>query len=205
MRLTVAEKAIDILHITKGVENAFFLDECEVQQIIKLEKQDEETNSLYFGKKHNIGVKQALRADVLIAFVTNKEYDWPRDNLKIMYQGETIGKDVSDASEIKRYKSSDDHCVFGNIVINYEKVRDFKDMSEPPLLVISGKPCKEIEDMAFVSEALIASPSRLTDDYIRSKFPLSNELHVGSFLLGLYLENNMLAKKNSSAIKYFFT
>lgn len=196
----LAKKAIDLLHITKGIENAFPLKEDDVKQIMKLEEKDEQINSLYFGKKHNIGVKQALRADILMAFLTNKDYDWPKDNLKIIHQGEIIGKDISDATEINRYKNSDEHCVVGNIVINFQKMRELKCTDAPPVMEISGKPWKELENMDFVSEALIASPSRLTDDYIKSKIPFENKLHVGSFLVGLNLERDFMDRSKINLV-----
>ncbi|MDW7732713.1 MAG: hypothetical protein SCH66_09840 [Methanolobus sp.] len=189
--LSIAEKAIDMLHATKGVEKAFLLDECDIMQIRKFEEQDELTSSLYFGKKHNIGIRQVLRADMLLAFVTNKEYEWPKDNLRIMYDGEAIGKDVSDPAEIDRYQNSNEYCVFGNMVLDYRKIRKFRKGFKPPVLVISGKPWKEIESMDLVSEALIASPSRLTDEYLKSKLPSKSALHIGTFLLGLDLEGAM--------------
>ncbi|MDY0387878.1 MAG: hypothetical protein RBT65_12290 [Methanolobus sp.] len=185
----IAKKAIELLHITKGVENTFLLNEYDIKQIMKLEKKDEKMNSLV-GKKHNIGVKQALRADILIAFLTNKDYDWPKDNLRIIHQGEIIGRDVSDLAEINRYKNSDEHCVLGNIVINHRKMKKFKNSSEAPVMEISAKPWKELENMNLVSEALIASPSRLTDGYIKSKIAFENKSHVGSFLVGLNLKKN---------------
>ncbi|WP_094227666.1 hypothetical protein [Methanolobus psychrotolerans] len=191
MRSLIAKKAIDMLRVTKGVENAFLLNEQDIGQIRKLEEEDEQMNSRYFGRKNNIGVKRVLQAEILIAFITNREYDWPKDNLKITYQGEVIGKDVSDILEINRYKNSKDYCVCGNIVINHKKMKGFRDIDEPPMMIIYAKPWIEIENMAFISEALIASPSRLTDNYIKSKVTFKSKLHIGTFLAGMNLIKNI--------------
>ncbi|WP_094228414.1 hypothetical protein [Methanolobus psychrotolerans] len=188
MHSLITKKAIDLLHGTTGVENAFLLDEQDIKEIRQLEEKDEQMNFRYFGKKDNIGVKKVLLAEVVISFITNKEYDWPTDNLEITYQGEVIGKDVSDVSEINRYKNSKDHCVYGNIVIDYKKMKRFRNIGEPPLMTIYAKPWIEIEKMDFISEALIASPSRLTDSYIKSKVTFKSELHSGTFLAGLDLK-----------------
>ncbi|WMW24013.1 hypothetical protein RE474_07840 [Methanolobus sediminis] len=188
MNTLIAKKAIEMLHDIKGIEKAIVLDNEDVEIITKLEEKDEQMNSLYIGRKHNIGVKKALGADILLAFVTNIEYEWPTDNLKIMYQGEIIGRDISDANEIKKYIDSNDHCVFGNIVVNFRKMKDLRNTTEPPLMIISAKTWNEAENMNFVSEALIASPSRLTDGYIKSKIPCGRDLHIGTFLVGLNIE-----------------
>ena len=188
MNALIAKKAIEMLHNTKGIEKAILLDAEDIKTIMKLEKKDEQMNSLNLGRKHNIGVKKALGANILIAFVTNRDYDWPTDNLKILYQGEVIGKDISDAEEIEKYTNSNQYCVFGNIVVNFRKMRNIRNTTEPPMMVISAKTWDKAEDMNFVSEALIASPSRLTDGYIKSKIPCERELYVGTFLVGLNLE-----------------
>lgn len=154
-------------------------------------------NSKYFGKKHNIGVKQAIISDILIAFVTNEEYEWPVDNLRIIYQGEIIGRDVSAPAEIEKYRNSNDHCVVGNIVVNFSKMRDLRNTTEPPLMVINGSRCKKIESLSFVSDAFIASPSRLSDSYIKSKITCEGKPYIGSFLVGLKIEEEAL--KNSLA------
>ena len=193
MNTLIAKKAIEMLHDTKGIEKAILLDTEDIKTIMKLEKKDEQMNSLCLGKKHNIGVKKALGANILLAFVTNRDYDWPTDNLKIMYQGEIIGKDISDAEEIEKYINSSDHCVFGNIVVNFRKMKDLRNTTEPPLMIISEKTWDEAQNMDFVSEALIASPSRLTDGYIKSKIPCGRE-YIGTFLVGLNLEKKGMGK-----------
>lgn len=192
MNLLIAEKAIGLLHDIKGIEKAFLLNKNDVEEIMKFEEKDEEMNSLYFGRKHNIGVKKVLMADILIAFVTNERYEWPKDNLKITYQGEIIGRDIGDTAEIEKYRDSNDYCVFGNIVINFRKMRYLRNTTEPPLMIINGKLWDQMESMDFVSEALIASPSRLTDGYIRSKIPFESDQYIGTFLVGLDIDKEGL-------------
>lgn len=188
MNSLIAKKAIEMLHATKGVEKAFILDYEDIKAIMKLETKDEQMNSLHLGRKHNIGVKKALEANILLAFVTNMEYEWPTDNLKVMYRGEVIGRDISDADEIKKYINSNEYCVFGNIVVNFSKIKNMRHTSEALQMIINAKTWNEAENINYVSEALIASPSRLTDGYIKSKILCEKEAHVGSFLVGLNLE-----------------
>mgnify|MGYP000076640341 CR=1 FL=1 len=194
--MQIAEKAIEKLHNTKGVEKIFLLDEYDRKKIIQLEERDEQMAPMTFGKKHNAGMKQALRSDFLISFLTNREYDWPKNNLKLIHRGEIIGEDISDPDEINRLKQSEHH-LFGNIVIYNHKFEKYKEFSEPPVMHISAKPCPEIEEIAPVSEAIIASPSRLTDKYIKSKINSKNEIHVGSFLVGVNLDNAGLEKSSN--------
>lgn len=196
----IAEKAIDMLHNTRGIEKAFLLDRNDAEKINEFEKKDEQVNSRYFGKKYNIGVKKALMSDIQIAFVTNEEYEWPKDNLEIMYQGEIIGKDISDNTEIQKYISSKDYCVVGNIVIDFRKIRDTKNMTEAPQMIINAKTWKEFENMDFVSEALISSPSRFTDRYIRSKLGDGKGPHIGSFIVGLNIEKECLDQSGTSRV-----
>jgi len=189
LKFEITEKAIDMLHITEGIEKAFLLNKHDRKKIAQLEEKDESINSRYFGKKDNVGVKHVLRSDILICFITNMQYNWPKNNLKIVCQGETIGEDVSDIAELEKLKQSNEHCVFGNIVINCHKFKKIKDSINPPMMIISAKSCPKIEEIPFVSEAMVASPSKLTDTYIKSKIELNNAVHVGSFLVGLNIEH----------------
>jgi hypothetical protein len=181
----VVEKAISILYNRKGIEKAFLITEYDRKEIIGLEEKDEQNSSCCFGKKNNVGMKQALGSDVLISFITNTDYEWPENNLKIVHRGEVIGEDVTDAAEIERLKKSGKYRVFGNIVVDRKKFKNVKYSFRAPAIVIDAKPCPEVEELAFVSEAMIASPSKLTDEYIKSKLGIKSKDHIGSFLVGL--------------------
>lgn len=189
----VIDKAISILQEIKGIEEAFVIDDFDRRKIAQLEIKDEKTSSSCFGRKENTGMKQVLRSDILLSFVTNKGYRWPENSLKIIHRGEVIGGDVSDANEIERFKRSHKHRVFGNIVIDRKKFNSIKGSINPPLVVIGARPCPQIEELFCVSEAIIASPSRLTDKYIRSKMDFKSKGYVGSFLVGFnFCHKNIL-------------
>jgi hypothetical protein len=180
----VVEKAISALYNKKGIEKALLITEYDRKEIIGLEEKDEQNSSCCFGIKNNVGMKQALGSDFLISFITNRDYEWPENNLKIVHRGEVIGEDITDAAEIERLKKSGKYRVFGNIVIDRKKFKDIKYSFRAPEIVIDAKPCPEVEKLAFVSEAMIASPSKLTDEYIKSKLGIKSKDHIGSFLVG---------------------
>ncbi|WP_406656344.1 hypothetical protein V7O62_10845 [Methanolobus sp. ZRKC2] len=180
----VVEKAISTLHDIKGIEKVLLTTEFDRKKITQLEDEDEKKSSLCFGKKNNVGIKKVLESDILISFVTNMEYEWPENNLKIVHRGEVIGEDISDASEIERLKKTKEYRVFGNIIVNRKKFKSIKGSINPPMVLIDAKPCPEIEKLEFVSEAMVASPSKLTDQYIKSKMGFKSKDHVGSFLVG---------------------
>lgn len=186
--MQITKKALEKVQLIKGVKEAFILNETDRNIIVQLEKKDDHMIPRGFGIKQNIGVDQALKADILISFLTDKEYDWPKNNLKIVHRGNIIGEDISNIDELNRLKESNNCCICGNIVLYKEKIKYFKDSDAPPVMLINSKPCPEIEEIPFVSEAMIASPSRSTHNYLYSKMSIKNTNCIGSFLLGLNLE-----------------
>lgn len=180
---------LEKLHLTKGIEKAFLLNELDRDMIVQFEKNDEQMLPSGFGKKKNIGIDQVLISNILICFLTNKKYDWPKNNLKIVHQGKIIGEDISDIATINSLKESKEHYICGNIVIYKNNFNQFQNSNVAPVMLIESKPYPEMKEISFVSEALIASPSRLTHKYLKSKIRFENENCVGSFLLGVNLEN----------------
>jgi len=185
----IVEKIMDELRSVKGIEKAMHLDEMDLQKTMELEENDRINDPRFFGEKNNVGVKKAFRSDIIMSFVTNKEFEWPRDIIQIVYLGQIVGRDISDSVELEEYKKRRDCCVMGNIVVHYDKFLNINSASETPTMVINAKPFPVIENIPQVCDAIITSPSRSTDGYIKSKMDVENKSHVGTFLVGIQLED----------------
>ncbi|MEA1985668.1 MAG: hypothetical protein U9N13_08480 [Euryarchaeota archaeon] len=185
----IVENIMDELRSVKGIEKTMHLDEMDLQTIMELEEKDRMNEPRFFGEKNNVGVKKAFISDITMSFVTNKEFDWPRDIIQIVHMGQVVGKDINDPVELEEYKKRRDCCVMGNIVVHYDKFLKINSASEPPTMVINAKPFPVVENIPQVCEAIIASPSRSTDGYIKSKMDVENKSHMGTFLVGIQLED----------------
>ncbi|ABE51728.1 hypothetical protein [Methanococcoides burtonii] len=176
------------LLLSKGIGSVLFLDETDRKKIIELEMEDVQKGLILCGKKSNVGMHQVLGCDMMIGFLTNNEFQWPKHNIKLMHGGRLIGEDVSDPVELKGYQDDPKYCVLGNIVILYEEFLKVKSSTDPIDMVINAHPFPSIEVVYGISGAVIASPSRASDEYIRSLSQDDYSVHIGSFLLGFNLK-----------------
>jgi hypothetical protein len=172
----------------EGVQMFFFLNNDDVQKIQKLELKDEVQGSRMFGTKKNIGVRQVLESDLSIAFLTNRNFEWPVNTMKLMLGDNVIGKDVTDPVELKMYKKDSDYYVLGNIVLYYKKFLKLRSGDMPLNVVINPKRFPEMESVPYINNVVLGIPSPLTDNFVREKAKVRNkdlEGCIGSFLLGL--------------------
>lgn len=153
---------------SKGISSVLFLDETDRNKILKLEKEDEQKGLVLCGKKSNVGIRQVLSCDLMLCFLTNSEFQWPKNNVKLMHGGKLIGKDVLDPVELQEYLDDPKYRVLGNIVILNKEFLNIRSSTDPIDMVINAHPFPSIEAVYGISEAIIASPSVASDKYIRS-------------------------------------
>lgn len=196
----IIDKVQNKIQSIKGIDKAFFLDEKDRLHIAELENKDEKTSSRFLGIKNNVGIKEVFRSDVVMSFLTNKEYDWPKNNLQLIQGKKLVGHDISDPVEIKKYMERKDCLVIGNIVIYNDGFSKNNSPPEELFMVINSKPFPEIEKIPFVSGARLASPSRLTHEFIKTKIGIDIKSCSGTFLVGFNIDKNLAGKQMPNKI-----
>jgi hypothetical protein len=136
------------------------------------------------GIKKNIGIREAFGSDVVISFLANREFDWPENYLTLVRGERIIGEDVGDPEKLREYEKRSDCIVIGNIVVYYDDFVKTKRDTSPLLMVIASKPFPGIEIIPKVREARLASPSRFTDEYLKSKMDADSKEVKGTFIIG---------------------
>lgn len=180
------------LNSTKGIEQILVLNYADRMKIIELEREDEKAKSVLFGKKNNIGVKKALNCDVLMAFLTNSEFGWPENVIKLIDGDQIIGGDITDPVKLQEYQDHSGYCVFGNIVVELDKLVKKDPSSDPICMVVNPKPFPHIDHIPGISDALMASPSRFTDEYLRMRSQSKGKKGcLGTFLLGFNINSHL--------------
>jgi len=139
-------------------------------------------------KRATLGFVKSLAVILWICFLTNSEFQWPKNNVKLMHGGKLIGKDVLDPVELQDYLDDPKYRVLGNIVILNKEFLNIRSSTDPIDMVINAHPFPSIEAAYGISGALIASPSVASDKYIRSLSQDGNSAYIGSFLLGFNLK-----------------
>lgn len=173
---------------SKGIGSVLFLDETDRKKIIELEREDEQKGLILCGKKSNVGIRQVLGCDMMLGFLTNSEFQWPKNNVRLMHDGKLIGRDVMDPVELQGYMDDPKYRVLGNIVILNKEFLNIRSSTDPIDMVINAHPFPSIEAVYGISGAIIASPSVASDKYIRSLSQDGNSAYIGSFLLGFDLK-----------------
>jgi hypothetical protein len=185
----VIQDVICRLKATKGVEDTYILDEKDKETVLELEKKAEGAVLMGLGVGDNQGIKEVFKRQIIIAFTTNMNYVWPEGpNVVLMQYGEKVGEDIYDPEKLEECKKCEDMIVMGNFVIYRSAVPKPKDAKKEPItVVLPPKKCQEVECVNGVTNALLASPSTPSDEYIRSVMSLKPQTGLGSFIIGFDL------------------
>ncbi|AEH60326.1 conserved hypothetical protein [Methanosalsum zhilinae DSM 4017] len=182
----IIENVREELEKIKGVGETYVLDEEDRKMIEKLEEQASQMTLMGLGIGDNRGVKEVIKSDVIVAFTTTMEYEWPcGPNVILMHRNEVVGEEVNDPEELKKWDCKDNALVIGNIVIYGKDVLNsaMKD-SERIVVVMPPKECPEISRIPDVKDVALGSPSPPSDEYIKEKMKVTKEQGMGTFMLG---------------------
>ncbi len=176
----------------KGVETTYLLSEKDREIIRKLEKKADEMTLMGLGRGDNKGVKTVLKNNVIFAFTTNMEFNWPEGpNILLMHGERVVGHDLDDEAKLEEIKACKDKLVIANIVIYDTSVLKGMDAKKSPLVVVMPpKNCKEVECVDEVCNVVLASPSTPSDEYLKEKMGLESLHGTGTFLLGFDFDSS---------------
>ncbi|MCD4821091.1 MAG: hypothetical protein K8R11_03255 [Methanococcoides sp.] len=178
------------LECITGVGKTLVLDDEDRKVIAKLEEKADQMTLMGLGRGDNKGVKAVLQSDVIIPFQTTMEYKWPcGPNVLLMHEDNVVGEDINDPEKLQSFENDAESLVIGNIVV-YDKgfLTALNSKSDPLVVVMPPKPCDEVECLSHVCNAILASPSPPTDEYLKEKMGLQSVHGTGSFLLGFNFE-----------------
>jgi hypothetical protein len=185
----VIQNAICRIKAMKGVEDTYILSEEDKEKILELEKKAEGAVLMGLGVGDNQGIKEVFKRQVIIAFTTNMNYVWPEGpNVMLMQYGEKVGEDVYDPEKLEECKKCNDMLVMGNFVIYKNSVPKPKDAKKEPItVVLPPQKCQDVECVEGVTNAVLASPSTPSDEYIRATMDLKPAVGLGTFIIGFDL------------------
>ena len=186
-REEVIKNVESAIKAVKGVGETFIINEDDKKTIAELEKKADQMTLMGLGIGDNQGVKNVLKCDIVMTFTTDMNYEWPPDpNVVLMHNGEMVGEDMSDPEKLKEWENKDDALVIGNIVIYGKSILStVMGGGEPLVVVLPPKECPPVAKVAGIKEAILASPSPPTDEYLRERMNLKLEAGAGTFLLGI--------------------
>jgi hypothetical protein len=189
----IIESAKNELSSIKGVCKVVPLDTIDIERINNLETLDEQIGCKVIGKKYNFGVRKTLSCEVVLAFMVDKEYNWPVNTVKLFHKGKMIGEDTQDQSVIAKFSECKDSLIMGNIIFYDREVLRISDQNDPICMVITEQPCPKLNSLRGVSNAVIGIPSSYTHDYLQLKITEDKKQMLGSFLVGFDIDQRVLS------------
>jgi hypothetical protein len=187
----ITEKVLEKLGQVKGVGATTLLSSEERETIRKMEEKADQMTLMGLGRGDNQGAKKVLDMDVLVSFLTDMDYEWPcSPNVILKHKDKKVGEDTENTERIKEVEKSADSLVIGNIII-YDKgvLMEANSSKEPLVVILPPKQCESVSCIEGISDAILASPSPPTDEYLKERMCEKNERGSGTFLLGFDFEN----------------
>ncbi|MDG6242997.1 MAG: hypothetical protein QCH31_01200 [Methanolobus sp.] len=191
-RENIINNVKNVIGHMKGVETTYLLNEEDRGIVRELEKKADEMTLMGLGRGDNKGVKAVLKNNVVFAFTTNMDFKWPEGpNIILMHGERVVGQDLDDEAKLEEMKACKDKLVIANIVIYDTSVLKGMDAKTNPLVVVMPpKTCKEVEYVDKVCNVILASPSTPSDEYLKGKMGLEYLHGKGTFLLGFDFDSS---------------
>lgn len=177
----------------KGVQQVLILTDEDKKKVLELEKQAEQRMMMGLGLGDNQGVKEALKRNVSVAFVTDMEYKWPPGaNVILTWKGNVIGEEINDYEKLEELKKSKNIILMGNFALYKDRMPQPSLMvHEPPLVILPPKPCPEVGNLPHVHNVVQGSPSPPADNYLKDRMQADlKDQRLGTVLLGFDLKNS---------------
>lgn len=149
----------------KGIKKVIVLNDEVRRDIEKLEKEYSNNIIKGWGKPLNLGVYECLKRNTLLLLITDKNFKWPKGPYALI----KINNEIIATIDEKGLK------------INKNKVSLLK--SKVPIIIYP--PLKPTDDIRkIIANSILASPSPLTDRYLKKIFKISTECNeIGTMLL----------------------
>ncbi len=170
----------------KGIRKALVLTKEDRRKIVDLEKSAEKRVMMGLGQGDNQGIKKVLTSDVVVAFITEAEYEWPRGpNIVITRGGRIIGEELS-PSRLEEVKKCKNVILLNNFALYKDRIPKLPSWAQkPPIVVFPAKPCPEAEEVSGIGDAVLGSPSPPSDIYLKERMKVNQKNgQLGTILIG---------------------
>ncbi|MFX1352134.1 MAG: hypothetical protein ACFFA1_07940 [Promethearchaeota archaeon] len=187
----IVKEVLSRISTTKGVHQTLVLTDKDRRKILELEEEAEKKVMAGFGYRDNQGIKEALKRDVVIAFITDNDYVWPPgSNLILKWKDEVIGEEVTE-SQIKELKNNRNVVLVGKFALHKDKMPTASEMAkEPPTVLFPPKQPLHLKNLKGVSDTVQGSPCVQTDTYLKKRMDAKlDDVNLGTSMIGFNSEN----------------
>lgn len=187
----------------RGVIGLLHLADKDLGEILNLEKDAEERSS---SNAHvfNAGVREVSKRQTVLAIAKTTEFPpTSAPTVLLVSNGEIVGEEIVDHSEVERLKGCPE------AVFVAEKFVLYRDRVKPEagasLFVFPPLAFPMLDQMDEVSEVVAASPTSLSDLYIKTRGGWNmSDTRLGTLLIGFNIANIEMPKsmnKNRAGLR----
>jgi len=172
----------------KGIIKVKVLGRKEIDEVLRLEQEAEKRVIMGLVRGINLGIREALKREIVVAALTTMEFKWPEHGtIQMRYQGEVLGEEVLDPWEMKRLEA-EGHWVMNGFVIYRDVIEKVgRDKLKDIIVTIAPLPLPQLK-IPRVKDLVVGSPSLPTDLYIKKIIGASQrEEGIGSVVIGFNL------------------
>lgn len=184
--------AITFLKRLKGTLAVKVLTENQKNQILELEKRNEEKKYFEMCKTLNKAVRTAIERDTAVAMVIKtSEFNYPPPPyMQMKYENQIVGEFVYEEDEINELKKSKGNVFLGeNFVVYLTKIPKDVSAREDMRMTHIVKPFKKLEKLDGIKHAVFGEPCNECDNFIKKLLSIkSNDQTVGTCIIGFNVE-----------------
>lgn len=186
----IVKEVLSRISMIKGVQQTLVLTAEDRRKILELEEEAEKELISGLGYRDNQGVKEALKRDVVVAFITGGDYVWPSGpNLILKWKDKVIGEEITEA-QIEEYRSKKNAILIGKFVLYKDRMPDPSEMAkEPTTAVFPPKSLSNLKDVKGIRDTVQGSPYLLSDTYLKRRMNAElDDVGLGTAMMGFNFE-----------------
>jgi hypothetical protein len=182
-------RLINLLTGVKGIRAASLVENQHKDEIVKIEQDAEERALMGLGKTYNSGLREVLECEIVIAALTDMDFDWSGFcGMQLKKGDQVVGEEIRDPNRIRELSQrSDVYFLHQNFVIYKGRINFPQDiMSKLCQFEFPSANVDWFSSVDGVESCIFCNPSTPTDIHIKKAFfSPSDERGVGTILIGV--------------------
>ena len=180
---------LDALKKVKGITAVSLVDDQHRSEIQKIEQEAEEKALMGFGKTFNSGLREVLECEIVIATLTDMEFEWGCFSGMQLKKGNLlVGEEIRDPNRLRELSQrSDVYFLHKNFVIYKGRINFPQDIMNKTCQFEFPSICTDwFSELDGIESCIFCNPSTPTDIYIKKIwFQGSDERGLGTILVGV--------------------
>ncbi|OGP89286.1 MAG: hypothetical protein A2157_10260 [Deltaproteobacteria bacterium RBG_16_47_11] len=180
---------LNALKGVKGIKAASLLDDQHRSEILKIEQEAEEKALMGFGKTFNSGLREVLECEIVIAALTDMDFEWGCFcGMQLKKGNQVVGEEIRDPNRLRELSQrSDVYFLHKNFVIYKGRINFPQDIMNKVCQFEFPCACVDwFSHLDGIESCIFCNPSTPTDLYIKKNyFEDKDERGLGTILVGV--------------------